>query len=285
VPSLTLLGQALVSGVLIGGVYGLLGLGLTLSWGLLHLINIAYFGLAFLAAYLTYELGTVHHWSPWYSAMAIVPVFFVGGVALHWALARFRVAGLVSLLVTFGLIVIIEALIQERWTADFRRYEIPYATASIKLGRLFIPVLELIGFAVAATLAALIWAWLRWTYFGKAVRAAAEEPAIAAAFGIDHRRHALLLAGVCAASAAVAGVFIALNTTLAPSQMFAWFGVVFAVVIIGGLGNPLGALVAGILIGTAESVAMSMPWLAPAWAPLVAFSLLIALLIWQPRWL
>jgi len=282
-PSLTLLGQALVSGALIGGLYGLLGMGLTMSWGLLHLINIAYFGLAFLAAYLTYQLGTVHHWAPWWSAAAIVPLFFLGGAALHWALARFRVAGLVSLLVTFGLIVIVEALIQLIWTADFRKYELHYATASIKLGRLYVPILELVGFAVAAALSLAIWAWLRWTYFGKAVRAAAEEPAIAAAFGVDHRRHALLVAGVCAASAAIAGVFIALTTTLAPSQMFAWFGVVFAVVIIGGLGNPLGTLVAGILIGSAESLAMAI--VAPAWAPLVAFSLLIALMIWQPRWL
>lgn len=106
---------------------------------------------------------------------------------------------------------------------------------------------------------------------------------MAAAFGIDHKRNALLLSGICAASAAVAGIFIALTTTLAPAQMFAWFGVVFAVVIIGGLGNPLGALVAGTLIGIAESVAMAI--FAPAWAPVVAFSLLILLLIWQPRWL
>lgn len=282
-PSLTLLGQALVSGVLIGGLYGLLGMGLTMSWGLLHLINIAYFGLAFLAAYFTYHLGTVHNLAPWWSALAIVPVFFAGGMALHWVLARFRVAGLVSLLVTFGLIVTIEAGIQLEWTADFRKYDTHYATASWKVGRLYLPILELVAFAVAAALAVLVWSWLRWSYFGKAVRAAAEEPAIASAFGIDHRRHALVVAGICAASAAIAGVFIALTTTLAPSQMFAWFGVVFAVVIIGGLGNPLGALVAGILIGSAESLAMAV--FAPAWAPLVAFSLLIGLMIWQPRWL
>ena len=282
-PSLNLLGQALVSGVLIGGLYGLLGLGLTLSWGLLHLINIAYFGLAFLSAYLTYHLGSVYDVPPWYSAMLLVPVFFVFGVALHWALARFRVAGLVSLLVTFGLIVVIEAVIQIVWTADFRKLELPYSTASQKLGSIYIPLLELTAFALAAVLAVGIWATLRYTYFGKAVRAAAEEPAMAAAYGINHRANALLIAGLCAASAAVAGIFIALTTTLAPSQMFAWFGVVFAVVIIGGLGNPLGALVAGVLIGIAESMTMAL--IAPAWAPVVAFSLLIALLVWQPRWL
>jgi branched-chain amino acid transport system permease protein len=282
-PSLTLLGQALISGVLIGALYGLLGLGLTLSWGLLHLINIAYFGLAFLSAYLIYHLGTVYHLAPWFSAAIVVPVFFAFGVGLHWVLARFRVSGLVSLLVTFGLIVVIEALIQTVWTADFRHYELPYATRSLRLGGLFIPVLDSIAALMAAALAVGIWACLRWTDFGKAVRAAAQDPAIAAAFGINHRLHALIVAGLCAASAAVAGVFIALTTTLAPSQMFAWFGVVFAVVIIGGLGNPLGALLAGILVGVAESLTMAVT--APAWAPLVAFSLLIVLMIWRPRWL
>ena len=282
-PSLSLLGQALVSGVLIGGLYGLLGLGLTLSWGLLHLINIAYFGLAFLSAYLTYHLGSVYHLPPWYAAAMLVPAFFVLGIGLHWALTRFRVAGLVSLLVTFGLIVVIEAVIQIVWTADYRKLELPYATDSMKVGGLYLPILELVAFALAAVFALAAWAVLRWTYFGKAVRAAAEDPAMAASYGINHRANALLIAGICAASAAVAGIFIALTTTLAPAQMFAWFGVVFAVVIIGGLGNPLGALVAGVLIGVAESMTMAIT--APAWAPVVAFSLLIALMIWQPRWL
>jgi branched-chain amino acid transport system permease protein len=283
VPSLNLLGQALVSGVLIGGLYGLLSLGLTLSWGLLHLINIAYFGLAFLSAYLTYHLAEAYHVEPWFSALIIVPAFFALGAGLHWLLARLRVSGLVSLLVTFGFIVVIEAVIQIVWTADFRKLELPYQIPSLKLGRIYIPTLELIAFLLAALFAVLAWAALRWTYFGKAVRAAAEDPAMAASFGINHRGNALLIAGVCAASAALAGVFIALTTTLAPSQIFSWFGVVFAVVIIGGLGNPLGALIAGVLIGVAEALTVTMT--NQPWAPLIAFSLLIALMIWQPRWL
>jgi branched-chain amino acid transport system permease protein len=282
-PSFNLLGQALVSGVLIGGLYGLLGLGLTLSWGLLHLINIAYFGLAFLSAYLTYHLATVYDVAPWFTALVLIPLYFGFGVALHWVLARFRVSGLVSLLVTFGLVVAIEAGIQLKWTADDRKLELPYLADSLKLGPFYLPVLELIALVVAAALALGAWWVLRRTYFGKAVRAAAEEPAIAAAFGIRHRVNALLIAGVCAASAAVAGVFIALTRPLSPSQIFTWIGVVFAIVIIGRLGNPLGALVAGVLIGVAEALTMTVT--APAWAPVVAFSMLIALLIWQPRWL
>jgi branched-chain amino acid transport system permease protein len=280
VPSLTLLGQALVSGLLAGGLYGLLALGLSLSWGLLRLVNLAHFALALLGAYLTYQLGHALHLPPWIAAAAIVPLFFALGVGLHVVFAWFRVSEFTSLLVTFGLTVILEAVIQWFWTADFRRYETPYGTASLRAGPLYIPVLELAACLTAAALAVGTWAWLRFSYVGKALRAAAEDPAIAAAFGVNHRRQALLLSGVSAAYAGVAGAFIALISTLAPSQIWAWVGVVFAVTIIGGLANPIGALLAGFLIGATESVTMA--FVTPAWAPLVSFSVLILLLVARP---
>jgi branched-chain amino acid transport system permease protein len=280
-PSATLLGQAVVSGLLAGGLYGLLALGLSLSWGLLRLVNLAHFALALLGAYCTYQLGTVFHLAPWLAALLLVPAFFALGVALHVVFARFRVTEFTSLLVTFGIAVILESVIQWFWTADYRRYETPYASASLRLGPVFVPLLELLACLTASALALATWAWLRFTYVGKALRAAAEDPAIAGAFGVDHRRHALLLSGVSAAYAGAAGTFIALMATLAPSQIWAWLGVVFAVVIIGGLGNPVGALLAGFLIGVSESVTMAVA--APAWAPLVSFSILIGLLIFRPE--
>jgi branched-chain amino acid transport system permease protein len=271
-----------VSGVLLGGLYGLVALGLSLSWGLLRLVSLAHFALAFLGAYLVYHMGTVWHVAPWWATLLVVPLFFVFGVLQHAIFLYFRVAELTSLLVTFGISVIIESALQWVWTADFRRYETHYASTSLKLGPIYVPVIELVAFAVAAALAWATWAWLRWTYVGKALRATAEDPDIAAAFGVNRRQLSFLLSGVCAAYAGVAGAFIALISTLAPSQIWAWLGVVFAVVIIGRLGNPLGALAAGILIGTAESVAMAS--FSPAWAPVVSFSVLIVLLLWQPDW-
>jgi branched-chain amino acid transport system permease protein len=280
-PSATLLGQAVVSGLLAGGLYGLLALGLSLSWGLLRLVNLSHFALALLGAYLTYQLGHAAHLPPWTAAALVVPAFFVVGVALHAVFARFRVTELTSLLVTFGLAVILESLIQWFWTADYRRYETPWASASTRLGPLFVPTLELLACLTAATLALGTWAWLRFTYVGKALRAAAEDPAMAGAFGVNHRAHAFVLSGVSAAYAGVAGAFIALISTLAPAQIWAWLGTVFAVVIIGGLGHPVGALLAGLLIGVSESVTMAVA--APAWAPLVSFSILIALLVFRPE--
>jgi branched-chain amino acid transport system permease protein len=280
VPSFTLLAQSVLSGIFIGGLYGLLGLGLSLSWGLLRLINLAHFALAFLGAYLTYTLASRVGLDPLLSLLVVPPAFFGIGVAFQALFARFGVTQFGSLLVTFGLTVIIESLIQWIWTADFRKLESAYGTASWRLGPLFVPVADLLALVTAVALAGLTWAWLRFTWVGKGLRACAEDPQIAAAFGVNHRRLALVLSGVGAAFAGVAGAFFALVYTLAPSQIYAWIGVVFAAVILGGLGNPLGPLVAGVIIGVSEALTMALT--APAWAPLVSFTLLILVLLLRP---
>jgi branched-chain amino acid transport system permease protein len=283
VPSLNLLEQAAITGALAGGLYGLLALGLSLSWGLLRLVNIGHFAMALLSAYLTWYLATVHGIPPWGAAPMIVAAFFVYGVALHWVFMRFAVTEMASMLITFSIAIIIESMIQLIWTADFRRYETAYSSASFVVGHLYVPVLNLAACAVAGLLAVLTWAWLRFTYVGRALRACAEDAPIATAFGINHRGLSFLLSGLCAAYAGVAGVFIALIGTLAPSEIWAWMGVVFAVVIIGRLGNPIGALGGGILIGVCEALTMAV--VNPAWAPLVSFSVLIALLLFRPKWI
>jgi branched-chain amino acid transport system permease protein len=280
--SLTLLGQSAIGGILLGGIYGLLALGLSLSWGLLRLVNLSHFALAFLGAYLTYHLGTNFGFPIWMPVLIIVPAFFLAGVALHAVFVRFRVGEFASMLVTFGITILIESLIQWIWTADFLKYESGYTQETLHVGPFYVPVLELVAFICAAFLAVAAWIGLNRTILGKALRAAAHDSPIAAAFGINATRLSYLLAGLCAASAGVAGVFIALTTTLAPNQIEAWIGVVFAVVIIGGLGNPLGALAAGVLVAVSEAVTMAVT--NPAWAPLVAFSILIGLLLWRLKW-
>jgi branched-chain amino acid transport system permease protein len=279
-PSLTLLSQSVLSGIFIGALYGLLGLGLGLSWGLLRLINLAHFAFAFLAAYICYQLSTVGGMDPLSTLVVLVPGFFVLGAGLHWVMARFGLTPLNSLLLTFGLTGIVEALIQTVWTADFRRLESHYAQEKFKVGELFLPVPELITLFLSVALALSVWAVLRYTDLGRALRAAAEDAPVAAAFGINQKQHALLLAGTCSALAAVAGVCLALTFTLAPSQMYTWVGVVFAAVMLGGLGSATGPLLAGVLIGVSEAVTMAVT--APSWAPIVSFTLLIVILLLRP---
>ena len=278
-PSASLLAQSVLSGIFVGGLYGLLGLGLSLSWGLLRLINLAHFGLAFLAAYLCYQLSLAHV-DPMLSLLVIVPLLFAIGAGLHWVMARFAVTPFNSLLLTFGLTGILEALIQSIWTADFRKLESSYGDVKWKIGGLYFPLPEVITLALAVAISFAVWAVLRYTDLGKAMRAAAEDPAVAAAFGVDQKRNGLLLAGTCSALAGVAGVCLALSFTLAPAQIYAWVGVVFAAVMLGGLGRALGPLVAGTVIGVSEAVTMAVT--APSWAPIVSFTLLIVILVLRP---
>ena len=280
-PSATLLAQSALSGVFIGSLYGLLGLGLGLTWGLLHVINLAHFAFAFLAAYLCYQLATVGGMDPLLTLVLIVPLFAALGIVVQWLLARFSVSPLHSLLATFGLTAIIEAGIQGVWTADFRKLESVYAGQKFRVGELFLPVPELLTFGLALLLTLSLWAVMRYSNLGRALRALAEDAPIAAAFGINARAHALLLSGICGALAGIAGVCLALSFTLTPSQLYAWVGVVFAAVMLGGLGSALGPLAAGIIIGVSEAVTMAFA--SPSWAPIVSFTLLIALLLLRPE--
>lgn len=278
-PSISLLSQSILSGIFVGALYGLMGLGLSLSWGLLRLINLAHFAFAFLAAYLCYQLATMGM-DPLLTLAVIVPLFFALGAGLHWVMARFSVTPFNSLLLTFGLTGIAESVIQSIWTADFRKLESHYGEQKFKLAGLYIPVPELITLVVAVALAFAVWGVLRYTDLGRALRAAAQDGPVAAAFGVNEKALGLLLAGTCAALASIAGVCLALSFTLTPSQMYAWVGVVFAAVMLGGLGSALGPLVAGMLIGVSEAVTMAVT--APSWAPIVSFTLLIVVLLFKP---
>jgi branched-chain amino acid transport system permease protein len=279
-PSFNLLAQSILSGIFIGSLYGLIGLGLGLTWGLLRQINLSHFGLVFLSAYMSYHMATVWHVDPLLTLLMLPPLFFLLGVGMQWVLARFQISPFNSLLVTFGIAVVIESLIQAVWTSDFRRMETHYNDMKFSVGSLFVPIPELLTLLLSVSIALLTWAEMRYNDLGNALRAMSEDGPIAAAFGINQKGLSLMLAGICAALAAVAGICLALTFTLTPSQIFAWVGVVFAVVMLGGLGSALGPLVGGVIIGVSEAITMAVA--SPSWAPIVSFSLLIFLLLLRP---
>jgi branched-chain amino acid transport system permease protein len=279
-PSWTLLSQSVLSGVFAGALYGLLGLGLGLSWGLLRTINLTHFAFAFLSAYICYQLAAVSHVDPLLTLVGIVPLMFALGAGLHWLTDRFKLTPFSSLLLTFGCMGIVESLMQTVWTADPRKLESHYAEMKFRLGPLYLPIPEVLTLLLAVAITVAVWAVLRFTDLGKGLRASAEDAPVAAAFGINQHRNGFLLAGTCAAIAGIAGVCIALSGSISPSQMYAWVGVVFAAVMLGGLGSALGPLVAGVVIGVSEAVTMAVT--SPSWAPLVSFTLLIAILLVRP---
>jgi branched-chain amino acid transport system permease protein len=275
--------QAALSGVLLGGLYALMAAGVSVTWGVLRIINLAHFGLMLLSAYLTFELATVWGMDPLATVFVTVPVMFVLGGALQWAFDTLRVSELNSLLLSFGLLIVVVQAVSNVWSADFQRMTLavnPYATGSVPFGQFAFPVPTLIAFGVAVGVIAGAHLVLRRTFTGRALRAYAQDRAVAATFGVDHRRIGVFLAAVAGATAAVAGMLFALSNALTPATAYEWFGIVFAVVILGGIGHLIGTLAAGVVVGLTSAVVSVL--LSPAAAPLVLFTLIVFALLVRP---
>jgi branched-chain amino acid transport system permease protein len=217
------------------------------------------------------------------TVVVTAPIMFVLGGLIQWLFQRRRVSEFNSLLISFGLLIVTVQLITNVWTADFRRMDAdvnPYATASVALGPLIFPLPTLIAFAIALAVVAVGHLILQRTYPGRALRAFAQDRAIASAFGIDHDRLGIVLAGAAGATAALAGMLFAIDRTLTPEAAFEWVGIVFAIVIIGGIGNIVGTLAAGALVMTMASL---VSLYSPAATPFVVFSAIVIALLFRPQ--
>ncbi len=275
--------QAGLSGALGGSLFALMALGLSLTWGFLRIINLAHFGLILLGSYLTFHLATTTSLGAIATLVVTAPVLFVIGALIHYGFERFNVSELSSLLISYGVLIIIVQLVHNVWTADFQRMgaEVnPYATQSLRLGALIFPLPTVLAAGFGAALVVVTSVVLNRTYAGRALQAFGQDRQIAAAFGIDHRRFGLVLAGASGASAAIAGMLFALRGTLTPDSAFEWVGLVFAIVILGGIGNVAGTLYAGLLVGAVSGL-VAIVW-TPATSPLVVFSLVVLALVFRP---
>jgi branched-chain amino acid transport system permease protein len=276
--------QSALTGVLLGGLYALMAAGVSVTWGVLRIINLAHFGMILISAYLTFQLASEWGMDPILTLVITVPVMFVAGGALQWAYDRLGISELNSLLASFGLLIVIVQVVSNVWSADFQRMSAeinPYATASVTVGRLVFPITTLLAFLIAIGFIGAAELALRRTFVGRAMRAFAEDRTIASAFGIDHRRLGMLLGALSGTTAAVAGMLFALANALIPATAFEWFGTVFAVVILGGIGHLTGTLAAGLLVGALSGVVSVL--LSPAAAPFVLFSAIVLALLLRPR--
>jgi branched-chain amino acid transport system permease protein len=276
--------QAGLSGVLVGGLYALMAAGLSITWGVLRIINLIHFGLILFGAYLTFQIASSWDLDPILTLVITMPVLFVLAAAVQWTFDRLAISELSSLLLSFGLLIVAVQGISNLWSADYRQLTAavnPYATRSITIGGLVFPLPTLLAFTLAVVVIGGAHVALRRTFTGRALRAFAQDRAIAAAFGIDHRRIGVLLAGAAGATAAAAGMLFAMSNALTPATAFEWFGTVFAVVILGGIGHLMGTLVAGLLVGALGAVVTVV--LSPAAEPFVLFSTIVLVLLLRPQ--
>jgi branched-chain amino acid transport system permease protein len=279
--------QTIVSGALLGTLFGTIALGVTIKWGLLGIADFFHVSLTLLGAYLTYSLVTVAGFHPFTTLLVTVPAFFLVGMGLQWIFVRLEVKLFTSLLVTFGLFVVTESVITLLWSADTLtlRPELPeWLTAAIALPWPFqqIRVLppDLLAL-ISATLLIGTSAWaLRATRLGRGLHAMHQDPGIAEVFGVRLTRTAVLVAGFAAGTAAIAGMVVALKMPLNPHLPLHWLGVVVVATLLGGLGRPLGALLAAVFMMIVQNL-WSL-FFSPSWAPVIAFGFLFLYLLLQP---
>lgn len=247
---------AILNGVLTGSIYALVALGLTLIYGVLHIINFAHGALlsaALFAAFFAFKLAGL---DPYLAIFVLAPLFFVVGYALQ----RF-VIGPAShgddrnmLLVTLGASIVIENVLLYVFRADTRTIEVPYAFETFDLGFTFVPITRVIGFGVVIVVALLLWAIMRWTDIGKAIRAVAKEKLGAQLAGIDVSHIYAMTFGLGTACVAIAACLLIPTYYVNPMVGEAFVLVAFTIVVLGGMGSVPGALIGGLIIGVVESL-------------------------------
>jgi branched-chain amino acid transport system permease protein len=274
--------QTLINGTLQGGVYAAAAVGLSLIFGVSGILNAAHGELVMLGAFSTYWLFTLYH----IDALLTLPISFALLFALGWALQYFllnRTLGrplLLSLLVTFGISLILVNTALRLWSGDHRMMRIPYFQQSLILGDFIVPLSRVVACVVAvAMVAGLSWL-LAGTRVGRMIRATAQDREMAQMLGVDPRAVYALTFGLGAGVSGVAGSLVAFYTPVEPNMGLTYTLFAFAVVVLGGLGYTAGVIWGGLALGVAQ--ALTETYLEAGLSLLVAFALLYAILRFMP---
>jgi branched-chain amino acid transport system permease protein len=275
--------EAITDGILGGGVYALMAVGLTLIFGVLDIINIAQGILVVLGAYLSYVLSVHLHIDLFVGLLVTVPVMFVIGVAIQWLFIRplrGRDRTSMSLLACYAVALIIEGILYRVFGPNYVVLNASYVTSSVHLFGFYLPDIYLYGFALAVACVAVLYLLLYRTKFGRSVRATMQNQTAARLIGIDVNRVAAVTFGIGVAVTAVGGMmFGATSGGFNPNSGYDLISRLLAIIILGGLGSIGGALAAAVFMTTAE--ALVDIW-SPDWAVVVFYVALVLVLTLRP---
>ncbi|CCN19741.1 branched-chain amino acid ABC transporter permease [Bordetella bronchiseptica] len=277
-----LLAQILVNGILLGGLYAVMAQGLALVWGVLNIVNLAHGAFIMLGAYVSWYLYTDLGVDPFLGLPITAAVLFVLGYVLQRGLLNLVVRAPMfnTLLITFGLEVVLTYLAQLAFSADFRTINPPYAGDSYVLGPVTLPVARLAAFGVALALTLGMWLFLLHSRLGRAIRATAQNLIAARLYGVEPRHLYAVTFGLGLALAGAAGGLYGTVSQINPYIGATLTAKCFAISIIGGLDNPLGVMVGGLFLGIVES--LTTLYVGPTFADVASFGILVLVLFLRP---
>jgi branched-chain amino acid transport system permease protein len=279
---MTIFLQSLLSGILIGGAYALIGVGLTIIFGVMRIINFAHGDLVMLGMYAAYFLFTLGHVDPFVSIVFVFPLLFLFGALLQKTVIN-RVLNALpqnQILLTIGIGLIISNTMMLLFTSDYRIISTSYSSGSFRIGEISVSTPLLLSFVITGAVTAVLYWFLMKTDTGQAIRATAQDRDAAQLMGVNVKRMSVLATGIGAGLAAVAGALISPTYYIFPQVGQPFTLKAFVIVVLGGMGSVMGATVGGVLIGATESLAGA--YISSGLKDLVVYVLFLLILLFKP---
>ena len=283
--SFDLLINAIVIGILLGGFYAALSIGLSISFGLLDIVNIAHPAFIILGAFVCFIFNSHYGFDPILVGLVFAPAFFLLGTLIYRiyyeSFEKTGATALRGLAFFFGVMFIVEVLLIIYFGVDFQMVRAPYIDfVPNVLGLVDIPFRMFVPFVIAMIMTLGLQYFSSKTFFGRAMQAVAQDSLALRLMAIDPAKIKRIAFGISLATCCVAGALFVIVMPIEPSIGRLYIGQVFAIVVLGGLGSQSGTLIAAMLLGMVESIITT--FFGPSWAPAVAFSALILVLAFKP---
>ena len=275
--------QALILGLMIGGVYALLASGLTLIFGVMDVINVAQGALIILSAFMTWALWKEMGIDPLLGALITTPAMFVIGwviykLTIQWISGR---PASTSVLLTFALALILEGIMGLVWSTTYHSSRPDYVDESFRAGAFYFPKAQLFGCAIAIGVLAALYVMLTRTWLGRAIRAVSENVGSARLVGVNSRKVATLTFAIGVATTGAGGSIASVLYPFLPGSHYQWISRLLGIIVLGGMGSLPGALIGALLLGVAET--MTVTYISPRWATMVPYAVIMVVLLARPQ--
>jgi branched-chain amino acid transport system permease protein len=279
-----LLANAVIAGLLLGGFYAAMSVGISISFGMLDVVNIAHPAFIILGSYIAYIVNDRFGFDPIVVSVAVSPLFFLLGAALYrvyyYSFERRGQESLRGLAFFFGILFITEVALVLIFGVDYRMVSSRYGDVTWRAGEVGFPMRLVVPFLVSMVMVIGLQLFLTHTFFGRAVLAVAQDPLALRLMGVNPVRVKERAFAISIATAGVAGAFLIVIQPVQPAIGREFIGLVFAVCVLGGMGSIWGTLLGAFVLGLAES--FTSTYFGPSWAPAVSFGLLLATLAFRP---